>query len=84
MFESIYTFYNLKNFNFFRTRSYSSNVLYRERMYIDNETILLNRSVMTIWDVFGNVGGIIQVLLMLSALFFVPYSNLCYKIDIIT
>ena len=57
--------------------------LYDETIAIDFIEIQYQRTVMNIWDVIGNVGGITSVLYLVATFFMTKYSNLGFKIEAI-
>ena len=52
-------------------------------MTIDPIQKVVTRRVEGIWEVFGKVGGIVNVITLISSYFLGKYSLLCFKIEAI-
>jgi hypothetical protein len=63
-----------------RNKSYTGAV-YLENFSIDRHQSYVQRTVMGFFTVCGNVGGIQHVFFVVSAFFFMQYSNLGFKLE---
>jgi hypothetical protein len=61
--------------------NYEDDTLYVEWMTLDTMDDQLGRTAMTLWDVFGNVGGIQQVVIALAFMIVANFSKLSFIIE---
>ena len=56
-------------------KPYTDNIYFSAEVFIDETVIYHSRSVYGLLDLFGDIGGVLQVLQILTAFFIVPYNE---------
>lgn len=72
--EKEYTFYDI-NEKRITEKPYSESIYFSAEIFMDETLIYHSRSVYGFLDLFGDIGGVLQFLQIISAFFIIPYNE---------
>ena len=72
--EKQYTFYDI-NEKRITEKPYTESIYFSAEIFMDETLIYHSRSVYGLLDLFGDIGGVLQFLQIISAFFIIPYNE---------
>ena len=80
--QNEYTFFDV-NDKSITEKPYTDNIYFSAEVFIDETVIYHSRSIYGLLDLFGDIGGVLQVLQIFLAFFIVPYNESAFIFNMI-